>query len=227
MHSAAAPALKKIQSKSPFTESASTQLKSLEPVFATLQSMHERFICCSGDDDTNRDCIYWYQERSHIGLLSAAVWCRGGIALEEYGDIDENGNRRRDLWMRISGISFNCEGKYYWFDFSNQGAKESVRKISGKLMKARAQMRERDAGKHLAENRLALCFVVPAFRDSHPDEAIIQQWIETVRDGCRLQAAVWIGSRVMQGNKGGLYYPGVLLAVQEVKGIRTTNKSEI
>lgn len=121
-----------------FSPKASKNLKSLETVFDNLKTVHEHYINC------NKDKLYWCGERSHVGLLSAAVWASGGTALEEYADRKLKGAERRkpgrpkpaeydqgrtDLWIEFRNNEIECEAKLVRINLGG-AIRVSVRELS-------------------------------------------------------------------------------------------------
>ncbi len=141
-----------------FSRKASKRLKSLKPVFRELRLVHQRYM----DAGMNRDCPYWYSERPHTGLLAAAVWQKGGTALEEF-EADKIRERKRrpgrcDLYIRINSTAFECEAKRLWL---NLAGKKLCQKVNDWLNWAVA-----DVKKLQSRKGLALCFVTPVIHKS-------------------------------------------------------------
>jgi hypothetical protein len=62
-----------------------------------------------------KDCAWWANERASIGILAAAVWKCGGVALEEYSTRKTNKKEHRtgrcDLFFAFGKNHFACEVK--------------------------------------------------------------------------------------------------------------------
>lgn len=73
------------------------------------------------------DVAYWTSERTNVGILAAACWRLGGVALEEYVTKKRQGNGRVDLWMRNRrGNGFTVEAKLAWIPVSRRIADASI-----------------------------------------------------------------------------------------------------
>lgn len=80
------------------------------------------------------DAPYWYNERANIGVLSAAAWRSGSVALEEFQhekiDVEnsENGasesenkwSGRCDLWVSNGKKSERIEAKFRWLNMASE-----------------------------------------------------------------------------------------------------------
>jgi hypothetical protein len=124
-------------------------LKFLKPVLGRLKELHQEYIDC-----VPGDVPYWYGERPQIGLLAAAVWRSGGVALEEYCRKRPGRPRkgRCDLFLSIAGIGCECEAKIV----------KRFDEIGPKLDRA-----EREVQQILqpGDKGLALVFFVPVTKD--------------------------------------------------------------
>ena len=83
---------------------------------------------------TNGDVPYWYNERANIGVLAAAAWRCGRIALEEFQyekiDVSSNGetdetaqnhwNGRCDLWISNDRSAEIVEAKFKWLNMRSE-----------------------------------------------------------------------------------------------------------
>ncbi len=195
-----------------FSKSASKKLRSLEPAFKKLKDVHEGFIAAKKDD-----WPYWYQERSQIGFLAAAIWLCGGTALEEYREEKEKGRGakgkgRCDLWVKVNGAAFCCEAKWVKSHVTVRNSKTSVQKLSEKLKDTERDLRT------YAEEGLALCFVSPWIGDKC-DRSALRNWIELLRNKANWQGLVWIGLRAeadFPPQLGTDIFYGLLLVVREV-----------
>src|SRR5882762_7405548 len=96
------------------------RLRSLDPVLWKWINLNLQFA----KRTELRDCPWWYNERSSVGLLSAATWACGGLALEEYITRKANtGIHRRgrcDLRIELGRMHFACEAKQLWFHFERR-----------------------------------------------------------------------------------------------------------
>lgn len=83
----------------------------LLPIFAEFEAVNREYAKL-----VPNDAAFWYREETNIGLLAAAAWRLGGIALSEYADqrtCNEGPyDGRVDLWLRTQdGASFVIEAK--------------------------------------------------------------------------------------------------------------------
>ena len=83
---------------------------------------------------TDGDVPYWYNERANIGVLAAAAWRCGRIALEEFQyekiDVSHNGetdetaqkkwNGRCDLWISDDRSEEIVEAKFKWLNMNSE-----------------------------------------------------------------------------------------------------------
>jgi hypothetical protein len=196
---------------------ASKELKSLEPVFNNLLSVHLTYIL----SESGRDCPYWYSERPHVGLLASAVWLSGGTALEEYGTHKTKNYKlkrgRCDLGIRTSMAGFECEAKRLWLNVVSP-AEVLARKVKDEVKRA-----VKDVTKLKSKKGLALCFITPVVRESKFKELYIHcdEFIKSVRNNSCWHALIWIGVKKGLNKRqiffsGKFFYPGLLLAIKEV-----------
>ena len=168
---------------------ASQKLKSLKPVFDRLVLIHQRFIQVCGDDPWP----YWYAERPHIGLLAAAVWGEGGVALEEHSVKKRKERKlkrgRNDLYINIDKTLFECEAKRVRLNLGGDTeAKALATKAFEGLKKAIRDL------KNLQDRKgLALCFLTLEIRRSkffkmEPKLRLLKKLVRK-----RSDALVWIG----------------------------------
>lgn len=83
---------------------------------------------------TDGDVPYWYNERANIGVLAAAAWRCGRIALEEFQyekidvssdeETDETAqnkwNGRCDLWISNDRTAEIVEAKFKWLNMRSE-----------------------------------------------------------------------------------------------------------
>jgi len=64
---------------------------------------------------SDQDNPYWHNERGSVGLLAAAIWSTGGLALEEHPAEVTKGRKPRpvrlDLWCCLNGVDCAFEAK--------------------------------------------------------------------------------------------------------------------
>jgi len=72
----------------------------LRQILTNWCALNERFV----DDSIRRqpdwtDCAWWCSERANVGVLAAAAWQCGLVALQEYYDCDGDPRAPMDLWI--------------------------------------------------------------------------------------------------------------------------------
>jgi hypothetical protein len=189
----------------------------LEPVFNNLRSIHLAYIL----GEAGKDHPYWYNERTHVGLLAAAVWLSGGTALEEFKAEKEHKNKgtRCDLWIRTNKAAFECEAKHLWLNLEEK-TEDLILKLGKKLHLAVQDVRSLE--KHRG---LAFCFAIPGIhceskkRDTL--DKLVHDLIESTKNPIKnpsCDALVWIGFKKERNPMGNpCLLPGLLLAIKEVK----------
>ncbi|WP_429076343.1 hypothetical protein [Aeromonas veronii] len=122
-------------------------------ILNTMPSKHRKNIedICNGwiealqryeNSYPGRDSIHWYNERACIGALSAGIWIKGGITLEEYQSTKLIGSKkdslpkygRVDLYFQIdskrnkcsSTLVAICEAKLRWLCTSQRAKKQVI-----------------------------------------------------------------------------------------------------
>ena len=135
----------------------SGRLPSLDPVLWKWINLNLQFA----KRTEWRDCPWWYNERSSVGLLSAATWACGGLALEDYITRKANtGIHRRgrcDLRIELGRMHFACEAKQLWFHFERRSFSPS-QAIVGALNQACSDALNLNPSEG---RRLGLCFIIP------------------------------------------------------------------
>ncbi len=121
------------------------------------------------------DLPQWYNERSHTGFLTAAVWRMGGIAVEEFSTFREHNNSRNgeesslgqcDLYFSLENLDCVVEAKREWV---SDYTKEDAQRIKARLREATRQLRAIPKGER-AEDGVALCWAIPWLRASSNKE---------------------------------------------------------
>ena len=180
------------------------------------------------------DLPYWYNERANVGMLSAAAWRCGYVALEEYPDtkrrrkaaVEEKATGERDfygrvdLWIGRHGDATGelIEAKLAWPKLSKP---EDIGLAIEKGLK-----QSHDAGKEAKTGKgptLGVTFFVPEFKlDNGAIPADLDEQLQgLIKYVKSLQIAVkaWYFPEQFryepfpQNNR---YYPGVLLLGQRV-----------
>ena len=193
------------------------ELKLFETVFNKLAEIHQKYI----DAEHEKDCPYWYGERTHVGLLAAAVFLCKGIAFEEYGNTKkkhhQNKHGRGDLWIKKHRMIFECEAKRLWLNLGRSD--KNLKAIEASLEKAEGNVKELKKGKGLA-----ICFVTPVIHESKVKGELpkqIQKLKEKVKDSCICDALAWIGFAAgSEQLKGEHYYTGLLLLIKKVNKVK-------
>lgn len=83
---------------------------------------------------TGNDTPYWHSERSNIGVLAAAAWRCGKIALEEFTQAKTENLGRCDLWIAGENFSNYIEAKFEWINILSEQRKESAEKCLKQAM---------------------------------------------------------------------------------------------
>ena len=194
----------------------SKELRSLRRVLNELGDVHKDYIAGGAGD-----CPYWYGERPHISLLSAAFWRQRGIALDEYGGHKIRERKRKpgrcDLWVKLNNADFGCEAKRLWLNLG-KNIERSTKRIYERLDQAK-----RDVGCLLdAKGKgLALCFVTPVVHKSKLAtlDTQVRNLIKKISSGSQYDALLWIGVKGQKHfeDQRNFLYPGLLLAIREVR----------
>lgn len=139
------------------------ELKSLKNVFREWTRIIDS-MANTWDDD----CPWWYRERSHVGLLSAATFLAGGSALEEYSDRKGRGRKatwkhgRVDLYLYLKEFDceFVAEAKHCFYDLHKP-------EKSRDCLKDQLTSACDDVGKvhrYCEEQRMGIVFAVPHYK---------------------------------------------------------------
>lgn len=91
---------------------SSKKYKHWAGVFEEYSKLTDRFIRVHYDQYGYSDAPYWNIERTNVGILSAACWGNGWVALEEFAtekikDDETDGAGRCDLWVSSQGGAKN------------------------------------------------------------------------------------------------------------------------
>jgi hypothetical protein len=111
---------------------------------------------------TKEDVPYWYNERANIGVLAAAAWRCGRIALEEFqhqkidassdGEsedaVQKSRNGRCDLWIKGDDRTEEVvEAKFRWLNMNSEKMAEIAKTCLAAAVKdATATQKARDDG---------------------------------------------------------------------------------
>ena len=174
----------------------------------------------------NKDCPWFYGERSNIGILAASVWKVGGIALEEYNfDKSMKDGRRKQKYIGRNDLYFKIGGKHYIAE-AKHFAMQYPRKNYEQLMKARFNAALEDARLVDISNctctRLGILFVVPRIRHSHKEH--FYDYLEKIKkeaSALRHDAIAWtfpkVPSPIIHSGNNDLY-PGKIIIIKRVSG---------
>lgn len=161
---------------------------------------------------------YYFSERANVGLLAAAAWQSGCVALEEFQAdkiCPENGRRngRVDLWIGAGEKSYWLEAKLGWPKF--QCSKDELEET---IELAKRDAEKLDVYKH--EHRVALTFLAPEYSigDTTTPEEKIKIFLEQI-EKTTCQAKAWVfpsAARSLKGHNGN-FYPGVAVLLERIR----------
>lgn len=206
-----------MQKNSPqFSNHASPEIRSLRPVFEELEQVHTRYIKAEPRDDTS----FWHGERAQVGLLAAAAFLSRNTALIEYPCV-KHGKRASpgDLYIRTSReTAFEFEAK--------ADTKVNLRKTK-KVIKALydgLRRASKEARQHQDKEcyEAAASFVLPRMNKRPKTEIrdLQDRVISKLKKNngpLQWDALVWIWDRNPRPRDGQRLYPGVLLAVKQIR----------
>lgn len=188
--------------------------------------LHEWMFMMQKYHKVTEDAPYWYTERANVGLLAAAAWRCGYVALEEYGDTKRRAKAdaqsaaadtrdysgRIDLWIGRHGCPEGeiIEAKLAWLTALHDIPK-TKKELQRGMENAIAAAKESKSGKGAT---LALTFYVPAVAPGTGDiVAQINKLVELAKEQ-KSSVIAWYfpeSSRQMYLEEYQTYYPGVLL----------------
>jgi len=185
------------------------------------------------DSGADRDCPWWYLERTSVDFLSVAIWNQGGRAIEEYGTdkksltIKRHHKRKRGLGRGDLMFSVNAKPNGQWFVAE---AKQNHPPLKGKykalhdLITRRLRQARKDATrcKSFGCGRLGLLFLCPYVPHRPPERSEILEWIKNVKEIAATQnaAVAWSFPSVARTlsdedvRRKRDYYPGVALLIR-------------
>ncbi len=177
----------------------------------------------------SKDLPYWYSERANVGILAAAAWRCGYVALEEYPDTkrskkvdpetDEklHSSGRVDLWIGQpeNAIGELIEAKLRWPLLSTP--KKIKSDLEDGLKAAYEDAKRTKTGKGPT---LGLTFFVPRIQATNRD-IIDQQLLDLIEQADAIDAAVkaWYFPEKFRADEfmiNNMFYPGVLLMAKRV-----------
>ena len=196
--------------------------KDIQQIMHTWRRLMNKLVKDWADDDVP----WWYNERTSVGFFAAAVWKKGGQAIEEYitpkkirtprGKTNNKHGRGDLLFYLKSNKAFVAEAKYEYFSLNGSPGKKVI-----SLLKTARKDAVRVPNYGYAK-RLGMVFIVP-YSKSEPTDKTIRQWINKVKAIAERQeiAVAWTFPTVVQkiywpeadGTRH--YYPGVILLLKQ------------
>jgi hypothetical protein len=131
------------------------------------------------------DVPYYYGERPSLGLLSAAAWQCGRIALEEFAHEKGYTNQKKqygraDLWIADeSGEEELIEAKWAWLCMGEDGFEAAVERTMGEAMKDAKKTRASTGVRAIGVSFFPLYKAVRAVEDIN---LLIAQTIENLKE---------------------------------------------
>lgn len=190
----------------------SKRLKSLGPLLSCWVDLNVRYARAW----KWRDCAWWYDERTFVGLLAAAAWQIGGHSLEEYAT-RKNYRRnqysgRGDLYFELNSIRYIAEAKHDWVLVGHRSRK--IPKRLGRLLRlARDSVIDAETK---GGTKLGLLFIAPMVpKRTQGDATTLLNWLmSTLREEVSYDAAAWVFPKETKSLKYRAYiYPGVALLI--------------
>ena len=197
--------------------------KDLQQILRKWQLLMKELVA---DDDVP----WWYNERTSVGFFAAAIWKKGGQAIEEYTTTKKfltrrgrtnNKHGRGDLLFYLkSDKAFVAEAKQVYLSLNRP---PNNKKVISLLTTAR-----KDAGRvpNHGAKRLGMVFMVPYSKSKPTDtDKRIREWINWVKVRSEQQkiTAAWTFPSVAREIRGKepdgtrYYYPGVILLLKPLK----------
>lgn len=180
---------------------------------------------------TNGDVPYWYNERANIGVLAAAAWRCGRIALEEFQyekiDVSSNGetdettqkkwNGRCDLWISNDRSEEIVEAKFKWLNMRSEKLTEFARSCLMEAVGDAKNTRGNDEIKAIGVAFLPVYAKADKVGDIDALEKVIA---ETIVSACQLPAdlVAWCFPKRLRdhiGEKYKNYLPGIILLAKQ------------
>jgi len=194
----------------------------LRPILKKWCSLNRLYM-----NNAEGDCPWWYNERTSIGVLAAAAWKSGHLALEEFSTLKgrkkdaTHGPGRCDLKIRVGSEDFLFEAKQSWPRLSKKPGeadiKESRRKILNSLQRAclaAGRLKSREG------RRFGVCFLAPRISEVEIDnlDKRVDSLIDLLMEKRRMYHSIswFFANRGNRPNDKHRIYPGVLLLIKEV-----------
>jgi hypothetical protein len=165
-----------------------------------------------------KDCAWWYNERTSVGLLAASAWQIGGYSLEEYAT-KKNYRRsqyrgRGDLYFELKSVRYIAEAKHEWIS-AGRRSRVSPGRLNQLLRHARSTVVDAETKRG---TRLGLLFIVPMVPMRQRDDIrkLIDGLIRELRGKVCYDAAAWVFPKEATSlHDRDHVYPGVVLLVLE------------
>jgi hypothetical protein len=152
---------------------------------------------CQRRWNDDQDAPYWHNERGSLGLLAAAIWSTGNIALEEHPaeKAVQKGRRRKtppdgriDLWYSLGRKDYALEAKQMYVRLSRRNPPSAIkRSVQSVLNSALGNIKAKPG----YGNRVGLVFVAPFFwkrRHENPEQmaVLLKRFVEGIMqvDAC-------------------------------------------
>jgi len=166
------------------------------------------------------DCAWWANERASVGILAAAVWMSGGVALEEYSTTkvrkENHGAGRCDLFFTVGKNKFACEAKQI-FPRLRKGRTGDISKVKDKF-----DATCEDAKNLLPEEGrwLGICFVAPRFPLSQIKnmDDCLKDYLDQLQIRLKPDAIAWSFPKEAKNMKwrNTKTYPGVIVLIRKI-----------
>jgi hypothetical protein len=168
------------------------------------------------------DLPQWYNERSHTGFLTAAVWKMGGIAVEEFStsrkhnDLSEDGESspgQCDLYFSLDNLDCVVEAKREWI---SGYTKQDAQRIKARLKEATIQLRTIPKTER-ADHGIALCWAIPWVRtNSNTEGSSLMDFAAQFLGQSNLVSVYYVDPASRRAaesryEKNGRTYPGIIL----------------
>jgi len=201
--------------------------KDLQQILRKWQQLMKELVEEWADDG---DAPWWYNERTSVGFFAAAVWKKGGHAIEEYttnkkfrtnrGKTNNKHGRGDLLFYLNSNKAFVAEAKNEYLSLNRSPDKKVI-----SLLKIARKDAVRVPNYGIAR-RLGMVFMVPYSKSKPTDtDKRIREWINWVKVRLEQQkiTAAWTFPSVAREIRGKepdgtrYYYPGVILLLKQLK----------
>lgn len=187
-----------------------------------------------------REAPFVFTEVANVGLVAAAVWRSGGIAMQEY--VAEKGVKHRPKWTGRVDMWLNCNGKEQILEAKmNTLPVHHTQEIDG-FISSRLSVALEDARQSRGAtdvDSLGALFVVPSItfnqvsklEETDEDDAyqrILEDYIDRILETNNYHGAAWCFPKEMRCNpedegyedgikSDGKIYPGVVLLLRKYR----------